>query len=231
MERDSFVFYRSFYEAIKDLQKDIKLEVLTAIIEYALFGRQPENLKPFARGMFVLIKPNIDVNNARFENGKKGAQYGKHGGRPRKSDPADDAEPDNGAEPAESDNSAEADKADDIEPPKPSPKQTAFLLLSIDERIDLLRRPGPWRDEVLSHFRLLPANWDSLLEEFRSHCVRENKRHNCETDLQSHFNRWLARHIQPSPNETDSRRNQTNGGSKICPAPGHGVLRRPNTDA
>lgn len=74
MERDSFIFYKSFYEAIADLPKDIKLEVLTAIIEYALLGRLPENLKPFAKGMFTLIKPNIDVNTARFENGKKGGR-------------------------------------------------------------------------------------------------------------------------------------------------------------
>lgn len=37
--------------------------------------------------------------------------------------------------------------------------------------------------------------------------------------------------IQRMKYEPDSRRNQTNGGSKVCPAPGHGILRRPNTDA
>lgn len=84
MERDSFIFYKSFYEAVKDLSKDIRLEVYTAIIEYALYGRQPEELKPFAKGIFALVKPNIDVNTARFENGKKGAQYGKRGGRPKR---------------------------------------------------------------------------------------------------------------------------------------------------
>lgn len=91
MERESFIFYRSFYEAIRELPKDIRLEVFTAIVEYALYGKQPEDLKPFAKGMFTLIKPNIDVNNARFENGKKGAQYGIRGGRPKKKPgPADE---------------------------------------------------------------------------------------------------------------------------------------------
>ncbi len=74
MERESFIFYRSFYEAVKDLPKDIKLEVFTAIMEYALYGRQPEGLKPFAKGIFTLIKPNIDVNTVRYENGKKGGR-------------------------------------------------------------------------------------------------------------------------------------------------------------
>ena len=74
MERESFLFYRSFYEAIIDLPKDIKLEILTAIIEYALDGREPESLKPFARGMFTLIKPNLDANISKYKNGKKGGR-------------------------------------------------------------------------------------------------------------------------------------------------------------
>ncbi len=36
MERESFIFYRSFYEAIRDLPDAIRLEVFTAITEYAL---------------------------------------------------------------------------------------------------------------------------------------------------------------------------------------------------
>lgn len=74
MERDSLIFYRSFYEAIVDLPKDIKLEVFTAIVEYGLYGRLPENPKPVAKGIFTLVKPNIDANTARFENGKKGGR-------------------------------------------------------------------------------------------------------------------------------------------------------------
>lgn len=87
MERDSFIFYRSFYESVKDLPKDIRLEVYTAIIEYALDGRLPEGLKPFAKGIFTLVKPNIDVNTARFENGKKG------GRKSRAKKPSGSAEP------------------------------------------------------------------------------------------------------------------------------------------
>ncbi|MDE7159983.1 MAG: hypothetical protein K2O24_03970, partial [Muribaculaceae bacterium] len=76
--RDSYIFYRSFYEAIHELKDDIKLEVFTAITEYALYGKLPEDLKPVTKGMFALIKPNLDTNNARYENGKKG------GRKPRK---------------------------------------------------------------------------------------------------------------------------------------------------
>ena len=81
MERESFIFYRSFYEAIKCLPPDVQAEIYPAICEYALFGRTPKTLSEVAKGMFTLIKPNIDVNTARFENGKKG-------GRKKKSRPA-----------------------------------------------------------------------------------------------------------------------------------------------
>lgn len=72
--RDSFVFYRSFYDAIKDLPRDVQGEIYTAIMEYSLYGKETENLKPIARRVFTLMKPQIDVNNKRFENGKKGGR-------------------------------------------------------------------------------------------------------------------------------------------------------------
>ncbi|WP_185117050.1 DUF6291 domain-containing protein [Chryseobacterium sp. T16E-39] len=80
MERDGFVFYRSFYEGIKDLPRDIQGDVLTAIMEYGLNGVTTDNLKPVARAIFTLIKPQIDANNQKFMNGKSG-------GRPPKEKP------------------------------------------------------------------------------------------------------------------------------------------------
>lgn len=78
MERESFIFYRSFYEAIKCMPSDVQAEIYPAICEYALFGKIPKNLSEVAKGMFTLIKPNIDVNTARFENGKKGGRKKKN---------------------------------------------------------------------------------------------------------------------------------------------------------
>lgn len=72
--RESFVFYRSFYDAIKELPRDVQGEIYTAIMEYSLYGKETENLKPIARSVFTLMKPQIDVNNKRFENGKKGGR-------------------------------------------------------------------------------------------------------------------------------------------------------------
>ena len=69
--RESFVFYRSFYDAIKDLPRDVQGEIYTAIMEYSLYGKETENLKPIARSVFTLMKPQIDVNTLAEINGLK----------------------------------------------------------------------------------------------------------------------------------------------------------------
>jgi hypothetical protein len=73
MERDSFVFYRSFSEAIDDLPDNEQLKVYRAIKEYALNEKEIE-LTGTARSFFKLIKPQIVANNRRYKNGKKGGR-------------------------------------------------------------------------------------------------------------------------------------------------------------
>ena len=68
--RDSFIFYRSFYEAIKDLPRDIQGEIYTAIMEYSLYGKETENLKPVAKSIMLMVKHYID------QQGKPGGVKG-----------------------------------------------------------------------------------------------------------------------------------------------------------
>jgi Family of unknown function (DUF6291) len=68
--RDSFILYRSFYEAICDLDSDSQAQVFKAICEYSLNFKEIE-LSGIAKTIFKLIKPQLDANNKRFENGSK----------------------------------------------------------------------------------------------------------------------------------------------------------------
>jgi len=77
MERDSMIIYRSFYEAIKDLDKDIKLQMYDAIFSYGLDFKEPSGLTGIAKVVWTLIKPQLDANLKKFNDGKKG-------GRPKK---------------------------------------------------------------------------------------------------------------------------------------------------
>lgn len=71
--RDSFIFYRSFFESAKTLKTKDKLKFFESVCDYALNDIEPDLEGP-ALGMFNLLKPQVDANNKRFENGKKGGR-------------------------------------------------------------------------------------------------------------------------------------------------------------
>lgn len=73
MTRDSFVFYRSFYEAIEDLDDEQKLACYNALFKYAFDGDEPEK-KGIISTVFKLARPLIDRNNENFKNGTKGGR-------------------------------------------------------------------------------------------------------------------------------------------------------------
>jgi len=68
--RDSTIFYRSFYEAISELDPTTKAKVYDAIFEYSLNLKVIE-LEGVPKTIFTLIKPQIDANIKRYNNGKK----------------------------------------------------------------------------------------------------------------------------------------------------------------
>lgn len=82
-----FVFLPSFAAFIELLPEEQQLEAFWAISKYGLYGEKPR--KGSASSAFLeLIIPVIDASQNRYkasvENGKKGAEYGKLGGRPKK---------------------------------------------------------------------------------------------------------------------------------------------------
>ena len=164
-KRDSFIFYRSFYEAIHELKDDIKLEVFTAITEYALYGKVPEDLKPVAKGMFILIKPNLDVNTARFENGKKGGRKPKEVVVPP------------------------ALETPVVVPPS-SPEYSSF-----EEEVAQIKEDQMWREPVCMQFHIDKAELDSRLDAFVTHCKveRDNELHASMKDAKRHFTSWMRK--------------------------------------
>lgn len=83
MIRDSFCFYRSFYDAIKALPKKYQSQAIDAVLAYGLDGVEPTDADGVIQAIFALIRPQIDANNKRYINGKKGAEHGSKGGRPK----------------------------------------------------------------------------------------------------------------------------------------------------
>ncbi len=76
MERNSFVFYRSFWDAICCLPKKDRLPFIEALCSYAFDEIEPD-MSGTKLGLFIQLKAAIDSNKKRFADGSKG-------GRPRK---------------------------------------------------------------------------------------------------------------------------------------------------
>ena len=76
---EKITFFRSYYEAIKDLPAELQAEVYSAIFEYSFEDQLPE-LSPVAGAIFKLIAPVIDKGKQIQEKAK---ENGSKGGRPK----------------------------------------------------------------------------------------------------------------------------------------------------
>lgn len=75
---ESFISYRSFHDALKDLSIEQYGKIMFALNEYALNQNEIE-LSGIEKMAFTLIKPQLDANIRRQE-------HGNMGGRPKKND-------------------------------------------------------------------------------------------------------------------------------------------------
>ena len=81
MIRSSFIFYSSYYEAIKNLPEDEQCQMYKIIVEYIIANKQPKKLSKTSKACFLLIKPFLDSSIKRYCANVKN---GKKGGRPKK---------------------------------------------------------------------------------------------------------------------------------------------------
>ena len=84
MTREKFTFYGSWWGAVGHLSGELRGEVLTAIVEYGLYGETNSARGSVTKAILELVKPQIDRERNLYENGCRGAEYGALGGRPRK---------------------------------------------------------------------------------------------------------------------------------------------------
>lgn len=79
--RDSFIFYRSFVQAIEDTPPDDFKAIVLAASEYALDGVEPDFSNGLLKMAFSFMKPLIDSNNSKWEEiRKKRVESGRLGG-------------------------------------------------------------------------------------------------------------------------------------------------------
>ena len=73
MERNSCIFYKSFYDSIKELDPKDQVQIYNAIFKYQ-FENELIDLSGVCKSIFTLIIPQLEANNQRYNNGCKGGR-------------------------------------------------------------------------------------------------------------------------------------------------------------
>ena len=71
---ESFVFYESYLRGIELQDEQVQSKLFLALCRYALRGEEPSGLTGSELGIFELMRPTIDANTQRRENGSKGGE-------------------------------------------------------------------------------------------------------------------------------------------------------------
>lgn len=123
-QRGQFTFYRSYFEAFKDLPAKSRLQLYEAVCDYALNGTDPK-LSGASKTVFTLIKPTLDTSRRRSEIGRAG------GRAPRQALPKPEANPkQTEAKPKQTRSKPEAGRKVDID-------RDLDLDIDIDRDLDL----------------------------------------------------------------------------------------------
>ena len=120
-EREGFVFYRSFYEAIRNMDDATCAACFRALCEYGLNGVDAAE-NPIAAAILIMAKPQIDRNNEKYENGKKG-------GRPKKPKDETENQTETKAEPNENQTETKTEKSKPKEKEKVKEKEKEKVTL------------------------------------------------------------------------------------------------------
>lgn len=185
--RDSFIMYRSFYEAISDLPKEDKADILDAIFEYSLNSNEIE-LKGIPKTVFKLIKPILEANNKRYENGNKPK-------KPKQDKPKDEPQQEQvisetEAKPKQEQSKTEGNKDkdvnedkndnknDDVELPEPEKKEVPeFIQQQQQEFKELVQRSKATLLNTVDTLNILKTDIDLV-----NQVLRELRRNSIDTE-------------------------------------------------
>ena len=139
MERGQFTFYRSFWEAIRELSAKDKTAVICAICAY-VFDEEAPALQGTSKAIFSLIKPTLDSSAKKAANGKLGGSKPKANEKQiaREKEKEDEVE-------KEKEGEIENECSPPISPPRPARQkhgQYGWVLLTPEEHYRLTQDLG-----------------------------------------------------------------------------------------
>ena len=107
--KDSFIFYRSFADTLRNLPDKYKIALLDALMDFGLDMREPDfSGDALLTAIWTAISPQLEANWVRTLDGKQGGLLGIKGGAPKGNKNAckDKAESDNDTQTKRNDNQA-----------------------------------------------------------------------------------------------------------------------------
>ena len=183
-ERKAFSFYRSYYEAAKDLPtKEDQADFLMAICSYIFDGVEPE-ITGVASAMFKLAKPNLDTSIKR-------ASVGQTGGKSKANAKQNDSKPEanakqNCSKPEANDKQTESN--DEANPKRYmiNDYMINYQVINEKEKRDKKEKPqrhkyGQYNNVLLSDDELkklkdeFPSDWQERIERVSEYCASKGK--------------------------------------------------------
>ena len=199
MTIDSFVFYRSFYEAIKDLPDADRLNIYDSICEYALDHNDIEKTV-VAKGMMALIKPQVDANYKKRMNGSLG-------GRPKTAQSGEESEDkaDNQGEKQNLDET-KAKPNNNLDITKGKPNVNVNVNVNANENVNVKcnrHKYGEYKNVLLSDEELEKAKeeipeYEKYIERISEYCASTGKSYK---NYLATLRNWYRRDQDKKPKE------------------------------
>lgn len=174
-ERKAFSFYRSYYEASKDLPtKEDQADFLMAICSYIFDGVEPE-ITGVASAMFKLAKPNLDTSVKRANAGQIGGSNNKKQNKTK----ANEKQNESKIEANEKQNESQAEAINDY---MINDYMINDQVINEKEKIDKKEKPqrhkyGQYHNVMLSDDEMeklkveFPVDWEERIERVSEYCA------------------------------------------------------------
>lgn len=193
--RDSMIIYRSFYESIKEIPTKDQAIIWQAVFEYGL-NFQEIKLTGIASTIFKLIKPQLDANLKKFQNGLKGgAPKSKENLNVTKTEPKQNLNQTKSE--ANVNVNVNDNVNDNVNGFSKAEKHNNFFKNIWKQDI--------WVESVCMQFKKDKHEVQSHLNRFRLECISKEEYKESEKDAKNHFINWvkkgneIPREFKPTP--------------------------------
>mgnify|MGYP004455014641 CR=1 FL=1 len=145
MRREQFTFYRSYYDALRNLPEKERAKVLFAILEYALDEQEQNKLEGVCAACFLLIRPTLDSGRIKAANRKNKTKTNEEQNENKTETKPEQKRKEREVEKEEEyekEREREVEGENDSSPPKPPAAARRFTPPSIDEVAAYCRERG-----------------------------------------------------------------------------------------